>query len=185
MKKLKNGDQIRKRKISHAELHNCFFICFLLFGSRTKRRHPSFRHNSCFSLILKQDDAVLPFVLTQTAQPLYKNIINTTLSICIVRIMPPRLQFFPFLYTTIPTDFFPFLCNFLLVFMILSLDFGAAYHFFSSFNPNKITTFMPPLCQLQNDMKRGTLPSSNGWGFIPNTYGWHEVLIWKVMTMIT
>jgi len=43
----------QKRKISHAGLHCCFFICFLPFGSRKKRRHPSFRHNSRFALIFK------------------------------------------------------------------------------------------------------------------------------------
>ena len=54
--------------------------------------------------------------------------------------------------------------------------------FFSNFNPKETTTFVPPLCQLQNDMKRGTSPSSNGWDFIPNTDGWDEVLMWKVVT---
>jgi hypothetical protein len=43
----------QKRKISHAGLHCYFFIFFLPFGSRKKRRHPSFRHNSCFALIFK------------------------------------------------------------------------------------------------------------------------------------
>jgi hypothetical protein len=27
------------------------------------------------------------------------------------------------------------------------------------------------LCQVQNDIKRGTSPSSNGWDFIPNIDG--------------
>ena len=104
-------------------------------------------------------------------QPLHENIINIALSICIVRIVPPCLQFFPFL------------CNILLVSLILSLDFGAADHvFFSNFNPKETTAFVPPLCQLQHDMKRGTSPSSNGWDFIPNTDGWDEVLMWKVVT---
>jgi hypothetical protein len=31
-------------------------------------------------------------------------------------------------------------------------------------------------------MERRTSPSSNGWDFIPNTDGWDEVLMWKVMT---
>jgi len=104
---------------------------FLSFSSKTKRRHPSFRHNSCFcSHFFKKDDVVLPFVLTHTAQPLHENIINIALSICIMRTVPPRLQFFPFFCTAIPADFFPFLYNFLLVSMILSLDFEAADHVF-------------------------------------------------------
>jgi len=66
--------------------------------------------------------------------------------------------------------------------MILSLDFGAADHVFFSLNPKDTVAFVPPLCQLQNDMERRTSPSSNGWDFIPNTDGWDKVLMWKVMT---
>ena len=120
--------------------------------------------------------------MTQTAQPLHENIINITPSICIVRTVPPHLQFFPFLCTAILVVFFPFICNFLLVSMILSLDFGAADHVFFSLNPKDTVAFVPPLCQLQNDMERRTSPSSNGWDFIPNTDGWDKVLMWKVMT---
>jgi hypothetical protein len=68
--------------------------------------------------------------------------------------------------------------------MILSLDFGATNHVFFSFNPKETTTFVPPLCQQQNDMKRGTSPSSNGWDFILNTNGWDGVLMRKVITRI-
>ena len=34
--------------------------------------------------------------------------------------------------------------------------------------------FASPLCQVQNDIKRGTSPSSNGWDFIPNIDGQDE-----------
>ena len=82
---------------------------FLSFSSKTKRRHPSFRHNSCFcSHFFKKDDVVLPFVLTHTAQPLHENIINIALSICIMRTVPPRLQFFPFFLHSYPGWFLSF-----------------------------------------------------------------------------
>jgi len=71
---------------------------------------------------------------------------------------PPHLQFFPFLCTTIPAGFHDF----------SHLIFGAANHFFF---PAPIQRRQQLLCQLQNDMKKGTLPSSNGWDFIPNIDG--------------
>jgi hypothetical protein len=77
-----------------------------------------------------------------------------------------------FLYTTIHAGFHDSLTRFLELQIM----------FFFSFNPKETTSFVPPLCQLQTDMKRGTSPSSNGWDFIPNTDGWDEVLMWKVMT---
>jgi len=87
----------QKMKISHAGLHWCFFICFCLSVQKTKRHHPSLRHNSCFALIFKQRRRRATLVLKQTAQPHHGNIINIALFIYILRTVPPRLQLQPFL----------------------------------------------------------------------------------------
>jgi hypothetical protein len=77
------------------------------------------------------------------------------LFIYVLNSTPPHLKgkhFFPFLCTTIPAGFHDSLARFLELQVM----------FFSSFNPKETVAFMPHLCQLQNDMKRGTSPSSNG-----------------------
>ena len=89
---------------------------------------------------------------------------NMVLFIYVLNSTPPHLkgkQFFPFLCTTIPAGFHDSLARFLELQVM----------FFSSFNPKETVAFVSHLCQLQNDMKRGTSPSSNGWDFIPNTNG--------------
>jgi hypothetical protein len=74
-----------------------FLYLFLPFGSKTKRHHPSLRHNSRFALVFKQRRRCATLFLTQTAHPRHGNIINIALFICILRTVPPRLQLQPFL----------------------------------------------------------------------------------------
>ena len=76
-------------------------------------------------------DAVLPFVLTQIAQPLHEDIINITLSIVILRTTPPPVWFLS--CTNLPDwalSFF-FLYKFLLFSFIITPDFWSCRpHFY-------------------------------------------------------
>ena len=105
-------------------------------------------------------DVVLPFILTQTTQPLDENIINITLSICIVRIVPPRLQFFPFSQHSYLGWFLPFICNFLFGFHV-SLAWLESYRpCFFCLSSKEIAG--ASWSQLWKE-KKGVTPSSNDW----------------------
>jgi len=107
---------------------------------------------------------------------------STVLFICVLNSTPHHLKFFPFSLTTLPIcNSFIFSAQLFQLVSMISLAWFLELQIMFFFRAS-IQRRHQLLCQLQNDMKKGTSPSSNGWDFIPNIDGWDEVLMWEVMT---